>query len=85
MANLVKIVGEMLEKPTDMLFGQVEIVLHSFGYERKSTSGGSHFVYRKRGCPPITIPKKSKKVKRCYIVRIVDILNLEEWYEKRIR
>ncbi len=83
MANLVKIVGKMLEIPLDMRFKEVDVVLRAFGFTTKQTSGSSHFVYRKQCCHPITVPKGNNKVKRCYIIKIIDLLNLEEWYEKR--
>jgi predicted RNA binding protein YcfA (HicA-like mRNA interferase family) len=82
MANLVKIVKKMLEIPSDMRFDKVVVVLEAFGYKRGRASGSSHFVYRKKGCHSITVPKENNKVKKHYLKDIVFHLNLEVWYEK---
>jgi len=85
MANLVKIVKKMLEIPSDMRFNKVVVILEAFGYKCGRTSGSSHFVYRKKGCQSITVPKENNKVKKCYLKKIIFHLNLEEWYEKKTR
>jgi predicted RNA binding protein YcfA (HicA-like mRNA interferase family) len=84
MANLIKIVGKMLGLPPDMLFEEIKVVLKAFGYNLK-TKGSSHVVFRKQGCPPITVPKAKNKVKKCYLRRIIELLDLEEWHEKNSR
>jgi predicted RNA binding protein YcfA (HicA-like mRNA interferase family) len=84
MANLIKIVGKMLGLPSDMLFEEIKVVLRAFGYMPKA-KGSSHVVFRKQGCLPITVPKAKNKVKKCYLKRIIELLNLEEWHEKHSR
>ena len=37
---------------------------------------------RKQGCNPITVPKKRPFVKEHYVKRVIDLLNLEDWYEE---
>jgi len=82
MANIKKLVEKMLRLPAEMRFAEVTTVLKSFGWNMEKSTPGSHFVYGKAGFPPITIPKKHKKVKRIYIERIIARLELEEWYEQ---
>jgi len=82
MANVKKIIVRMLRLPPEMRFTEVISVLKSFGWRLEKSTPGSHFIYGKAGFPPITIPKKHKKVKRIYIRRIIARLKLEEWYER---
>lgn len=82
MANLLKIVKKILGIPSDMRFNEVVVILEAFGYKCGQSSGSSHFVYRKKGCHSITVPKENNKVKKCYLGDIISHLNLEEWYEK---
>ncbi|MCD6521291.1 type II toxin-antitoxin system HicA family toxin [Candidatus Calescamantes bacterium] len=80
MAKIERLVRKMLNKPAEMLFTEVEYVLNYFGFIKNTPKGGSHFIFRK-GEEYITVPRKKKKVKRGYILRIIEMLNLEEWYE----
>ncbi len=82
MANVKKLVKKMLRLPPEMRFDEVAKVLRWFGWQLDRSTSGSHFVYGKTGFPSITIPKKHKKAKRGYIRKIIEILNLEEWYEQ---
>jgi len=70
----------MLRLPPEMRFEEVIKVLEAFNWQLINTEG-SHFIYAK-GDVQITIVKHHSKVKRGYFREIVDILNLEEWYEK---
>ena len=67
MANIRKIVKGFLRepKPAEFDFKDVQKVLEAFGYEMETRSGGSHFQFRKKGKPPITISSHSmRKVKK---------------------
>lgn len=84
MAKIKKIIKKMINKPREMRFEQVEAVLTHFNLMRKKKTKGSHFIYiNEENDLIISVPKKSKKVKGSYIKEIVDILNLEEWYENQ--
>lgn len=82
MANVKKILERMLRLPPEMRFAEVVSVLESFGWASERPTKGSHFVYEKAGLPSITIPKKHKRVKRFYLKRVIERLQLEEWYEQ---
>lgn len=84
MNQLDKLVEKFLRKPPEVLFEDVAKVLEAFGYEERSSVGGSHRVFVKPGRRPKVVPTiKGRRVKRAYITMIIDNLELEEWYEKR--
>ncbi len=81
MATILKIIERMLRLPPEMRFEDVIKVLKHFGWRLKNVIG-SHFTYYKSGYMPFTVVKHKNKVKRGYIKKAIDRLNLEEWYEK---
>lgn len=82
MATFVKLIEKFLRKPPEIKYKDVVNVLENFGWELKNIgSGGSHFVYYKEG-KEISVPKDKEKVKKPYIIELIKILELEEWYEK---
>ncbi len=84
MNQLDKLVEKFLRKPPEVLFEDVAKVLEAFGYEERSSGGGSHRVFVKPSHPPKIVPTiKGRRVKRVYVTMIIDNLELEEWYEKR--
>jgi len=84
MARFLKLVEKMLCLPPEMRFGEIKKVLERFGW-RVSKVKGDHFNFKKENEFLIISAKKGRKVKRGYIRRIVDKLNLEEWYEEHKR
>ena len=82
MAKLVKIVYKMLCRPADMRFSDIKKVLKSFRWHLVNTDG-SHFIYENDEQPGVTltIVVHKNKVWRYIIDRIIERLNLEEWYE----
>ncbi len=82
MSKIEKLVERFLRCPTEVDFSDVVKILNYFGW-REVNRKGSHFSYSD-GERILTIPtKKGRKVKRAYIKKICEILDLEEWYEKR--
>lgn len=68
--------------PPDIGFSDVVAVLEDFGFV-ESNSDGSHHIYRDGNGLRITIPKKGgQRVKRCYIRNVIELLQLELWYEE---
>ncbi|MFA5480362.1 MAG: type II toxin-antitoxin system HicA family toxin [Candidatus Muiribacteriota bacterium] len=80
-SKLKKLIRKFIESPNNIVFKEIEKLLQAFGYE-KAKQGGSHNVFRKNGCNPITVPDNKKPVKTVYIKEIIKILNLEDFYEK---
>jgi len=81
--KLCKIVKKILQNKKNVRFNDIDKLLKEFNYtENQHSSGTSHYVYRKKGHNPITIPFKKPFIKECYVKEIVNILDLEEFYEK---
>ena len=80
MASLENLIKKMLRLPPEMRFEDILKVLKYFGYKCKNVTG-SHYTYYKVGNKPFTIVKDGKKIKKAYIRKIKEILNMEEWYE----
>ena len=72
-------VEQFLSNPAEVRFEEVQYVLEAFGVEEKRSKGSHHTFEDDRG-QAFTIPKKGgKKVKRVYVKRVVELLNLESW------
>jgi predicted RNA binding protein YcfA (HicA-like mRNA interferase family) len=82
MARFLKLIENLLLRPPEARFNDIVKVLEYFGWELKNVKG-SHFVYHKEGYLPLTITKHKNKVKRGYIIKLIKILELEEWYEEQ--
>ncbi|MBW4578995.1 MAG: type II toxin-antitoxin system HicA family toxin [Tildeniella nuda ZEHNDER 1965/U140] len=58
------------------------MLLEAFGFVEKR-SKGSHHTFEDDQGQVFTIPKKGgKKVRRVYIKRIVELLNLQQWQDE---
>lgn len=83
MTGLEKLVELFLREPPEVSFQDVVKVLGAFGYKERPSKSG-HRVFDKLGEYPITVPTiKGRRVKRVYVRKIVERLELEEWYEKQ--
>ncbi len=83
MSRLKKLVAKILQNPKHVSFEDLDKILREFGYERRQPGkGSSHYVYRKKDCKPITVPKKKPFVKEYYVKKVIDLLELEDWYEE---
>jgi len=83
MANICKRIGKILKNRKDVTFEDLDSILCYMGYTKRQPKGGSsHYTYSKAGCGHIiTVPKK-KPVKEVYVKKVINLLNLEEWYEE---
>jgi predicted RNA binding protein YcfA (HicA-like mRNA interferase family) len=80
--GLVKIVDKILKNPKNIAFEELSKLLEGFGFECRQPKGGSsHYIFRKTGNQPISVPK-AKPVNQAYVKQVVKLLNLEEWYEE---
>jgi len=80
--KLEKIVEKMINSPQKIPFNDVDYLLKFFGFEARN-SGSSHFIYRKKGTMPFTIPYKKPHIKEVYIKNLVKKLVLREWLDKK--
>ena len=61
-----------------MRFAELKKVLESYGYTMSQSKGGSsHYIFRKAGCNPITIPKH-EPIKVVYVRMVKEIVEDEE-------
>lgn len=80
--RIIKLAGEILKSPKDVGFEELRRLLEGFGYDcRQPRGGSSHYVFRRQGSMPISVPK-DRPVNKKYVTQVVELLNLEEWYEK---
>ena len=72
MSQWEKLIQAILEKDKSLRFDDLCKALEAVGYTKKQPRGGSsHYVFRKPGCQPITIPKHTP-LKRVYIELVSD-------------
>ena len=81
--RLCKLVERILANTQKVRFAEIDRLLTEFGFERKQPGkGSSHYVYRKKGCNPLTVPKNRPYVKEIYIRQVIKLLDLEVFYEE---
>ena len=75
MSQLEKLLERIRNNPKTVTFEELDKILRRNGYERHQPGGGSsHYIYRKKGKPPLTIPKKSPYVKEEYVKLVIEAL-----------
>lgn len=78
MSKWDKLLEKIRTLSNDLRFEELQKVLEYYGYEMKLSKGGSsHYVFRKKGCSPITIPKH-KPIKKVYIELVREVVEKEE-------
>ena len=81
----VKLIKKLLFKPTAITIRDIRRLLELFDYQERKKSG-SECLFHKKGTPPINVPTVSGRyVKSPYVKRLINLLSLEEWYEKNKR
>ena len=79
MRKLSKLIQKFLASPPEVRFEEVRTLLEGLGFH-EARSKGSHHIFRDELGRQLTIPKTGgQKVKRPYIQKIVELLNLEDW------
>lgn len=74
-----KLIARIRNNPKTVSFDEVEKILLRFGYcRRQPGSGSSHYIFRKQGCPIITIPKNEPYVKEMYVKLVIEALAMLE-------
>ena len=76
MRQLKKLLERIRRQPKSVRFDEVARVLKSMDYEESQPrSGSSHWTFRKKGCMPITIPKREPYVKEVYVKMVIKVLD----------
>ncbi|WP_434683822.1 type II toxin-antitoxin system HicA family toxin [Pseudanabaena minima] len=79
MGKLSKLIQKFLASPPEVRFEEVRTLLEELGFH-EARSKGSHHIFRDELGRQLTIPKTGgQKVKRPYIQKIIELLNLEDW------
>jgi predicted RNA binding protein YcfA (HicA-like mRNA interferase family) len=83
MSRLAKLVERFLKDPPDVDFEIVCLLFKAFGF-LEVRANGSHHVFRDARGRIFVVPKLAgRRVRRTYLRKIVVLLDLERWYEKR--
>jgi predicted RNA binding protein YcfA (HicA-like mRNA interferase family) len=81
MSKLAKLVASFLAEPAEVDFADVERLLREFGFQL-TMRRGSHNVFRHPDDGrKLTVPTVGgRRVKRVYVRKIVELLDLEKWH-----
>ncbi len=83
MSKWDKLLSRILSLDKEMRFHELRKVLEYYGYKMTAPkSGSSHFVFRKEGKNPITIPRH-EPIKKVYVEMVREIVEEEMRYEER--
>lgn len=82
MSKWDKLLARILSLSKDLRFEELRKVLENYGYEMNAPgSGSSHYTFRKKGYPPITIPKH-EPIKKVYVEMVKQVVESEEKNEE---
>ena len=74
MSKWEKLLEKIRNNPKGVTFEEVDKVLRSMGYvPRQPRGGSSHYTYRKKGCMPLTVPRKEPYVKEAYVRTVIGL------------
>ncbi|MBP3327203.1 MAG: type II toxin-antitoxin system HicA family toxin [Coprococcus sp.] len=77
MSKWDKLLKNICTLSKDIRFDELCRVMRSYGYEMNSPRGGSsHYIFRKKGCIPVTIPKH-EPIKKVYVEMVKRIIESE--------
>lgn len=69
--SLEKIISKFKNTNKNVSFKDIDKVLNSIGYECNKKNSGSHHIYKKRGCNPISIPRHNP-IKPRYVDFVIE-------------
>lgn len=83
MSKICKLIEAMLRLPPEVRFSDVESLLRRFGWTLDHETG-SHGIFTPPGTGPhLNIPKVGgRMVKKTYLVKLAERLELREYYEE---
>lgn len=74
MSKWKKLLEKILLLSNDLRFEQLQKVLEEYGYTMTNPkSGSSHYIFRKKGKNPITIPKH-EPIKKVYVEMVKKVV-----------
>lgn len=82
MSKIEKFLERLDRCDPNLSFGELETILNHMGYRSFTPrKGSSHYTFRKKGSPPITIPKHAP-IGRVYIKAVRDMVRKVEQDEQ---
>lgn len=76
MSTWEKLLEKVRNNPKTVTFEEVDKILRRKGYEARQPGGGSsHYTYRKKGHPPLTVPRKEPYIKEEYVKQVISIMD----------
>lgn len=84
MSKWDKLIKKICDLANDLRFDELRKVLEEYGYVMSTPrKGSSHHTFRKKGCTPITVPKKDP-IKRTYVELVKEVIESEEQDDENI-
>lgn len=81
MSKWEKLIQALLNHKSNLRFEDLSMALVKIGYTKEQPKcGSSHYTFRKKGCMPITLPKKKPPIDRVYIQLVCNAV--EKFYSK---
>jgi predicted RNA binding protein YcfA (HicA-like mRNA interferase family) len=77
-AQLDKLIRRFLQRPPAVRFSEVRRLLGAFGFSLVRTRG-SHHLFEHPDGRQLCVPVKDQRVKRVYVLRVVEMLDLERY------
>lgn len=73
MSRWEKLIADVLSKSPNLRFSDLQKALLNIGYNMEQPRGGSsHYTFRKKGCTPITLPKKKQPMDKVYVTLVAE-------------
>ena len=83
MSTWDKLLERVCSLANDLRLDELGKVLERYGYTKHAPrGGGSHYTFRKEGCPPITIPKH-EPIKKVYVKMVKEVVENEMRKEEK--
>ena len=77
MSQWDKLLDKIIKLSKEVRFNELKKILESYGYTMNAPKGGSsHYIFRKTGKNPITIPKH-EPIKTVYVKMVKEIIESE--------
>jgi len=73
MARKEKLLGRLRNNPNNVRFEDLDKLLQWYGFESRTPHGGSHYIYKRKGCRPLSIPRR-RSVGRVYVKRALALI-----------
>jgi len=79
MSQWEKLLQRIRQNPKSVRFTEIRKILERYGYKgTQPRNGSSHWTFRKKGCPSLTVPRKEPFVKEVYVRMVIDVLEAEK-------